>query len=298
MADGDFGPLPSLPPLNPDNPMTEEKVELGKKLFFDPCLSGSNIISCNTCHNLATGGVDGLPTSLGHNFERGGRNAPTVLNSAFWSAQFWDGRAPTLEEQAKGPVLNPIEMAMPDGDTVVKKLKAIPGYEEEFRKVFGGRDPLTYQHVADAIAAFERTLITPNAPFDRYLAGEDGAISEQAKRGFKTVQEAGCTACHSGPLFTNNTFVPFKYGKDLGRYEVTKKEEDRNVFRVQSWRNVALTAPYFHDGSAGTLEEAVRTMAKVQLGKKLSKRQVSDIVAFLKSLTGDQPTVVYPTLPQ
>ena len=194
--------------------------------------------------------------------------------------------------------VNPIEMGMPDGETVVKKLKAIQGYEEEFRKVFGGRNPLTYQHVADAIAAFERTLNTPNAPFDRYLAGEDGAISEQAKRGFKTVQEAGCTACHSGPLFTNSTFATFNYGKDLGRYEVTKKEEDRSAFRVQSWRNVALTAPYFHDGSAETLEEAVRTMARMQLGKKLSKRQVGDITAFLKSLTGDQPKVVYPILPR
>ncbi|OIO55839.1 MAG: cytochrome C peroxidase [Proteobacteria bacterium CG1_02_64_396] len=292
-----MGILPSLAPQKADNPITAAKVALGQQLFFDPRLSASNMISCNTCHNLGTGGVDNQPTSLGHQFKRGGRNAPTVFNSAFWSSEFWDGRAADVEAQAIGPILNPVEMAMPDEKSVLSKLAAIPGYKAQFEAVFGPSG-LTYKNVGYAIGAFERTLVTPNAPFDRYVQGDDGAISDAAKRGMNLVDEIGCTSCHSGPLFTNNDFAQFNYGKDKGRMEVTKNKGDDHYFRVQSWRNVALTAPYFHDGSAPTLETAIRTMAKVQLDQDLNDAQVGDIKAFLEALTGDMPYVSYPKLPQ
>jgi len=292
-----MGPLPENVPDNPNNPTTAAKIELGKQLYFDPILSKSGQFSCNSCHNLATFGVDNQRFSIGHKWQRGGRNAPTVFNAAFWSKQFWDGRAPLLEDQAKGPPLNPVEMASLSEDQIVKRLKA-SGYKPLFRKVFGtGKDVVSYDNLANAIAAFERTLITPNAPFDKFARGE-GDISASAKRGMKKVAEIGCTSCHSGPLFTNNEFVNFSYGKDEGVKSVTGKAEDDHVFRVQSWRNVAMTAPYFHDGSAATLAEAVQTMAKVQLDMPLSKDDVADIVAFLETLTGEPPSVTYPTLPR
>ncbi len=290
-----MGVLPSNPLVPADNPMSKAKIELGKKLYFEPALSKSGHFSCNSCHNLATWGVDNQKFSIGHAWQRGGRNAPTVLNSAFWSKQFWDGRAPMLEDQAKGPPLNPVEMATDSEDAAVARLKAA-GYEKEFTAVFG-KNSLNYDNVAKAIASFERTLLTPNAPFDKFVQGK-GQISKAAKRGMKKVAEIGCTSCHSGPLFTSNEFVEFKYGKDTGLKSVTKKADDDHVFRVQSWRNVAMTAPYFHDGSAKTLEEAVKIMAKVQLGEKLADKDVQDIVAFLETLTGEVPQVVYPQLPR
>lgn len=290
-----MGVLPSNPPVPADNPMSKAKIELGKKLYFEPALSKSGHFSCNSCHNLATWGVDNQKFSIGHAWQRGGRNAPTVLNSAFWSKQFWDGRAPMLEDQAKGPPLNPVEMATDSEAAAVARLKAA-GYEKEFTAVFG-KNSLNYDNVAKAIASFERTLLTPNAPFDKFVQGK-GQISKEAKRGMKKVAEIGCTSCHSGPLFTSNEFVEFKYGKDTGLKSVTKKADDDHVFRVQSWRNVAMTAPYFHDGSAKTLEEAVKIMAKVQLGEKLADKDVQDIVAFLETLTGEVPQVVYPQLPR
>ncbi len=291
-----MGALPTEVPDNPENPMTAAKVELGKKLYFEPALSASGQFSCNSCHNLSTYGVDNQTFSIGHGWQRGGRNSPTVMNSAFWSKQFWDGRAPLLEDQAKGPALNPVEMASKDPAEVEGRLRAA-GYQAEFEAVFGTKNALTYDNMARAIAAFERTLITPNAPFDKFVRGE-GDISAAAKRGMNKVAEIGCTSCHSGALFTNNQFMKFNYGTDDGLKSVTGKEEDSHLFRVQSWRNVAMTAPYFHDGSAATLEDAVVTMAKVQLGRKLSKDEVSDIVAFLKTLTGETPVVSYPILPR
>lgn len=289
--------LPASVPVPADNPMSDAKVELGKKLYFEPAISKSGHFSCNSCHNLATFGVDNQKFSIGHKWQRGGRNAPTVLNSAFWSKQFWDGRAPMLEDQAKGPPLNPIEMASISEMTVVKRLTEA-GYEPEFKKVFGDTpDVISYDNMAKAIAAFERTLITPNAPFDKYVRGE-GSISEAAKRGMQKVAEVGCTSCHSGPLFTNNDFVNFNYGSDAGVKSVTGKDEDDHLFRVQSLRNVAMTAPYFHDGSAATLEDAIRTMAKVQLGEELPEEDVADIKAFLETLTGEVPAVTYPQLPR
>ncbi|MDQ6978261.1 MAG: cytochrome c peroxidase [Ghiorsea sp.] len=290
-----MGVLPTQVPVPADNAMSAEKVELGKKLYFEPALSKSGQFSCNSCHNLGTWGVDNQKFSIGHEWNRGGRNAPTVLNSAFWSKQFWDGRAPLLEDQAKGPPLNPVEMAADSEEAVVARLKDA-GYSPLFDDVFGNHS-LNYDNMAKAIAAFERTLITPNAPFDKFVEGK-GTISKAAKRGMKKVADIGCTSCHSGALFTNNAFVEFQYGKDTGLKSVTGKAEDDHVFRVQSWRNVAMTAPYFHDGSAATLEEAVTTMAEVQLDTKLSKRDVSDIVAFLETLTGDAPQVTFPVLPR
>lgn len=292
-----MGPLPASAPDNPDNPTTPAKVELGKKLYFDPILSKSGQFSCNSCHNLSTYGVDNQRFSIGHKWQRGGRNAPTVLNAAFWSKQFWDGRAPKLEDQAKGPPLNPVEMASLSEEAVVKRLNAA-GYEPLFKQTFGDTPGVvSYDNVANAVAAFERTLLTPNAPFDKFARGE-GDISAAAMRGMKKAAEVGCTSCHSGPLFTSNEFVNFSYGTDEGVKSVTGEAGDDHLFRVQSWRNVAMTAPYFHDGSAATLEDAVRIMGKVQLGIELSASEVADIVAFLETLTGELPKVEYPVLPR
>ena len=290
-----MGALPATVPVPADNPMSEAKIELGKKLYFETAISKSGQFSCNSCHNLGTWGVDNQKFSIGHKWQRGGRNAPTTLNSAFWSKQFWDGRAPLLEDQAKGPPLNPVEMASLTEKEVVARLTEA-GYGPLFVGVFG-KSSLTYDNMAKAIAAFERTLITPNAPFDKFVRGE-GDISKAAKRGMQKVADIGCTSCHSGPLFTNNDFVAFKYGTDSGVKSVTGNDEDDHLFRVQSWRNVAMTAPYFHDGSAATLDEAVQTMAKVQLGTTLSKKDVADIVAFLETLTGEAPEVTFPVLPR
>jgi len=290
-----MGVLPKNVPIPADNPMSAAKVELGKKLYFEPALSKSGHFSCNSCHNMSTWGVDNQRFSIGHKWQRGGRNAPTVLNSGFWSKQFWDGRAPLLEDQAKGPPLNPVEMAIDSEAAAVARLKAA-GYEGEFQNVFG-KNSLTFDNMAKAIAAFERTLNTPNAPFDLFVEGK-GDISVAAKRGMKKVAEIGCTSCHSGVLFSNNNFVKFNYGSDSGLKSVTGKLEDDHVFRVQSWRNVAMTAPYFHDGSAKTLQEAVKIMAKIQLDEVLSDHDINDIVAFLETLTGELPKITLPQLPR
>lgn len=290
-----MGVLPSVVPIPADNPMSKAKVELGKKLYFEPALSKSGHFSCNSCHNLATWGVDNQRFSIGHQWQRGGRNAPTVLNSGFWSKQFWDGRAPLLEDQAKGPPLNPVEMALDSEADAVARMQAA-GYEMEFESVFG-KNSISYDNMAKAIAAFERTLNTPNAAFDLFVQGK-GDISKAAKRGMRKVASIGCTSCHSGPLFSNNEFVQFAYGSDTGLKSVTGKEADDHLFRVQSWRNVAMTAPYFHDGSAASLSEAVKTMARVQLDLTLSDDDVADIVTFLGTLTGEVPQIIYPQLPR
>ncbi len=290
-----MGVLPTAVPIPADNPMGAAKTELGKQLYFDPALSKSGHISCNSCHNLGTWGVDNQVRSIGHKWQRGGRNAPTSFNSGFWSAQFWDGRAPQLEDQAKGPPMNPVEMADDSEEQLISRLQAA-GYAPLFDTVFG-KNSLSFDNMAKAIGAFERTLNTPDAPFDLYVQGK-GEISKAAKRGMQKVAEIGCTACHSGPLFTNNTYQQFMYGTDDGRKSVTGKADDDHFFRVQSWRNVAMTAPYFHDGSVKTLSEAVRMMAKIQLDTKLSDHDVADIVAFLETLTGKTPQVTYPVFPR
>lgn len=309
--------LPEQPPIPADNPQTAAKVELGKQLYFDPRLSSSGTVSCNSCHNVMATGTDSVRTSFGIEGKRGGRNAPTVWNSAFLSSQFWDGRAGTLEDQAKGPILNPVEMAMPDEASAVEVIRSIPGYVTSFQVVFGGDEPITYDNIAKAIAAYERTLITPNSPFDRYMRGDRAALSAEAVRGMQLVQDVGCTACHSGPVFAGPAALPvgqpflqrfplfldneyvskYQLDKDPGRFESTGEEGDRHMWRVPTWRNVALTAPYFHNGSVDTLDEAVRVMAKTQLNLDLSEAQVGDIVAFLESLTGQIPRQTMPLLP-
>ena len=309
--------LPDKPPIPAGNPMTPEKVELGKQLFFDPRLSVDGTVSCNTCHNVMSSGTDNRTVSVGVKGQLGGRSAPTVWNAAFLTVQFWDGRAPNLEEQAKGPMLNPIEMGLPHAEMAVQRIGAIPGYREQFIQVFGGAQPVTYDNIAKAIAAYERTLITPNSAFDRFVKGDKNALSAQARQGMRWVQEMGCTGCHSGPNFSGPTEMPigqgnfqkfpiftgsvyetkYKLRDDLGRHEVTKKAEDKNTWRVPTWRNVALTAPYFHNGSVETLDEAVRVMAKTQFNLELNNNQVTTIVAFLNSLTGEFPPQTLPRLP-
>lgn len=322
--------LPDAPHFPADNPQTPAKVELGRKLFHDPRLSVTNTVSCNTCHNIIqtrehprAAGTDGLQFSDGINGLKGGRNAPTVWNSAYRTALFWDGRARSLEEQAKGPIVNPVEMGLPNHEVVVAKLKTIPGYVKEFREVFGTND-FTIDHVAKAIAAFERTLLTPNAPFDRYRRGEKTALSETAERGWEKFQKFGCVACHGDVTFAGrepqgSAFfmkfpaieatpseatnpedfrVKYKFKDDSGRFQVTRLEKDRNRWRVPSLRNVELTAPYFHNGAVKTLNEAVRVMARVQLGRVLTDDDAADLEAFLKSLTGEQPRQTEPVLPR
>ncbi|HIP43090.1 MAG TPA: cytochrome-c peroxidase [Aquifex aeolicus] len=311
-----FKPLPKVAE-NPENPITPEKVRLGKMLYYEPRLSKSGLISCNTCHNLARYGVDNLPTSIGHRWAIGPRNAPTVYNAAIHIAQFWDGRAKDVEEQALGPIVNPIEMANTE-ENVVKTLKSIPEYVELFKKAFpNDKEPLKYENIGKAIGAFERTLMTPSR-FDEFLKGNTKALTEQEKRGLKTFIEVGCAGCHNGAGVGGHMFTKFgaitEYWKvtfpyvlkekptikvDFGRFGVTKKEGDMFVFKVPSLRNIEHTYPYFHDGSVWSLEDAVRIMAKTQLGKELTDQQVKDIVAFLKALTGEIPkhALEVPVLP-
>lgn len=287
------------------NPITPEKVTLGRLLYFENRLSKNQDVSCNTCHDLAKYGVDGQPTSKGHKAQLGGRNSPTVYNAGFHVAQFWDGRAADLEEQAKGPVLNPIEMAMPGADHVVKVLKSIPGYEPLFKAAFPGEaDPISYDNMAKAIGAFERTLVTPS-PFDKFLAGDTAALSTEQLVGLQTFLDAGCATCHlgqgvGGGMFQKLGLVKPYETKDLGRFDLTKNEADKYFFKVPSLRNIDQTGPYFHDGSVASLDEAIRLMADHQLGKTLTPEEIGQIKTFLGSLTGPLPTekIAAPTLPE
>jgi cytochrome c peroxidase len=285
---------------------TEAQIALGYKLFFEPRLSKNHDISCNSCHNLATFGVDNKALSDGHKGAKGSRNSPTVYNAANHIAQFWDGRAPTLEVQAEGPIFNPVEMAMPDDKRLLSTLSSMPEYTKYFQQAFPGeKKPLTVKNAAKAIAAFERQLTTPSR-FDRFLAGEQNALNEQERRGLELFVSSGCTTCHNGPTVGGTSFQ--KLGlvnewpqvTDAGRFDVTKDEEDRTKFRVPTLRNVEKTGPYLHDGSVQALPEMVRLMAKHQLGKDLTEPQVTDVVAFLQSLTGELPQqyVAAPELPK
>jgi cytochrome c peroxidase len=314
---GQWQALPETAPAPADNPTTEAKVELGKMLYFDTRFSSTGTVSCFSCHNIMEGGDDHRPTSMGVHGQVGGRNAPTVWNAAFQSVQFWDGRAPTLEEQAKGPPANPVEMGMPDLDAAIGRVRAIPGYKPYFEAAFGKGDVITIDNAAKAVAAYERTLITPNSPYDRYVKGDKKAMTAQQVRGMETFAAVGCTACHSGPAFNGAANLPvgqgffmkfplypgskydarYKLTEDLGRYTVTKKEADRNMWRVPTLRNLTYTAPYFHNGSVTSLDEAVRVMGKTQLDKDLSDAQVKDIVAFLGALDGEFPQQTMPRLP-
>jgi len=300
-----FGQLPEVME-SASNPLTEAKTDLGRMLYFDPRLSKNHDVSCNSCHGLDTYGQDNLPFSPGHKGQLGGRSSPPSYNAAGHISQFWDGRAADVEEQAKGPVLNPVEMAMPSEEAVVAVLKSIPGYVDAFGAAFpGDADPVTYNNMAMAIGAFERKLVTPGR-FDAYLAGDDSALTAEEQAGLETFLNTGCQTCHMGPYVGGSLYQKLGLVKewpdksDLGRYEVTGNEFEKLFFKVPSLRNVAETGPYFHNGSIETLEEAVSVMAEYQLGRELDEATVDSIVTFLKALTGDIPEayVAKPELPE
>lgn len=307
-AQSQFKPIPTTPPtLHDKTVITPESVELGKWLFFDPRLSKSWLISCNTCHNLGLGGIDHEETSIGHGWAKGPRNAPTVFNAVFDIAQFWDGRAKDLAAQAKGPLQTTVEMNS-SPERVEKTLKSIPEYVEKFKKAFPKEsNPVTFDNTAKAIEAFEATLLTPNSRFDQYIKGDPQALTEEEKAGLKLFMGKGCSGCHNGINVGGNGYRPFgvveKPGseilppKDKGRFAVTKTASDEYVFKVPSLRNVALTAPYFHSGKVWDLKQAVDIMGSAQLGITLNQKDTASIVAFLKTLTGEQPTIEYPILP-
>lgn len=290
-----FAPLPaSVPPTA--YTMTDELVDLGRLLYYEDRISISQEISCNSCHLLDNFGVDGLQFSLGHEGAPVGRNSPTVYNAALHIAQFWDGRAADVEEQAKGPILASGEMGMPNPDYVEFVLQTIPGYLPLFETAFpGDGDPINYDNVAQAIGAFERNLTTPGR-FDDFLAGDDAALTDQEKQGLNTFLDVGCASCHAGAAMGGSMYSRLGLVKeypgltDIGRYEVTGLDADKYSFKVPSLRNIAETGPYLHDGSVDSLEEMVRIMAEYQLGKTLTDQEVADIVAFLKALTGTIPT--------
>lgn len=288
---GAFKPLPDTMPKE-SNPITPEKVELGRLLYYDARLSKNHDVSCNSCHQLDKFGVDGEPTSPGHKGVRGGRNSPTSYNAALHIAQFWDGRAADVEAQAKGPVLNPVEMAMPDEATVVSVLKSVPGYEAKFKAAFpDAADPITYDNMANAIGAFERKLVTPS-PWDAFLKGDKDALTAEQKRGFIAFSEAGCVTCHSGVGMGGGMYMklglvePWPNQADQGKFDQTGVEGDKMMFKVPSLRNIEKTGPYFHDGQTKELSTAVKMMAKHQLGKELTDEQATSITIFLGALTG------------
>jgi cytochrome c peroxidase len=277
-------------------------VGLGAQLFFDPRLSKSGFISCNSCHNLSMGGSDNLTSSIGDNWQQGPINAPTVLNSSMNVAQFWDGRARTLKEQAGGPIANPGEMAFTH-ELAVNVIASIPPYAGEFARVFGSPG-VNIDRITTAIAAFEDTLVTPNARFDRWLTGDDNALTADERAGYALFKSSGCVACHNGAAAGGTSFrkmglvEPYRTTNPAeGRIAVTGRDADRFNFKVPTLRNVELTYPYFHDGAAATLAEAVEVMGRVQLGRRYTVEENAKIVAFLKSLTGDQPQLMLPILP-
>jgi cytochrome c peroxidase len=307
--------LPDVAPAPENNPTTDAKVILGKMLYMDPRVSSTGTVSCNTCHNIMEGGDDSRPVSMGVDGKKGGRSAPTVWNAAFHSVQFWDGRVNLLEDQAIGPITNPVEMGEPDYDHTVAKIKEIPGYRPYFEKAFG-RNSVNINNLAKAIAAFERTLITPNSAYDKYVKGDKAAMTAQQIRGMNTFAATGCNSCHSGaafngpkmpfgegfyakfPTFSDNAYSKkYNLSADKGRESATGKAADAHMFRVPTLRNITDTAPYFHNGSVNGLSEAVRLMAKTQLNKDLPGNEVKDIVAFLSALTGPYPEITMPRLP-
>ncbi len=299
-----FSPLPDNM-ASGHNPATDAKVKLGRMLYYEPRISLANDVSCNSCHDLENYGVDGMPTSRGHKGQFGGRNSPTVYHAAGHLAQFWDGRADDVEAQAKGPVLNPIEMAMPSKAEVEWRLRRIPGYLPLFKEAFPDEaNPVTFHNMALAIGAFERGLVTPSR-FDRFLKTGSG-LTPQEVRGFKEFQNAGCASCHNGTYLGGNSYKklgqmkPWPNEKDAGRVEITKNERDRMNFKVPGLRNIEKTGPYFHDGKTDKLEDAIRMMSVHQLNRDLTADQMNDIIAFLKSLTGEIPRayIAKPQLPE
>jgi len=302
-----FKPIPEQAPVLMQNPATPAKLELGKMLFFDPRLSTSQLISCNTCHNLGLSGADLQETSVGHGWQKGPRNAPTVFNAVFEVAQFWDGRAPDLQSQAKGPVQASVEMNNKP-ELVVKTLQSIPGYAPLFKKAFPGEtSPVSFDNMAKAIEVFEATLLTPDAPFDLYLKGKRSALTPKQETGLRVFMDKGCSACHGGLNVGGSGYFPFgvretppeelRPANDTGRFKVTNTEADKYVFKAPSLRNVAVTQPYFHSGKVWKLQQAVTVMGSSQLGITLTDADADHIAAFLQSLTGKPPKVDYPILP-
>lgn len=292
-------PVDPIEPVEVKNPAL---VELGKMLFFEPRLSRSGFISCNSCHNLATGGVDNLQTSVGDHWQKGPINSPTVLNSFGQIAQFWDGRAKTLAEQAAGPIANPLEMASTH-EMAVKVIASIPGYAPYFEKAFGDAK-VDIKRITEAMAEFERTLVTPNARFDKWLKGDKKAITAQELNGYNLFKSSGCTICHNGAQLGGQSFQkmgvvrPYETTNTAeGVKAISGRDQDRMTFKVPMLRNVELTYPYFHDGAVWSLEESVSIMGDLQLGKRYTEQEIKDITAFLKTLTGDQPKIEYPVLP-
>lgn len=289
-----FAPLPEVM-ASDSNPVTDAKVELGRRLYFEPRLSAGNDLSCNSCHDLARYGADTGAVSVGHLGKKGGRNSPTVYNAAGHIAQFWDGRAPDVEAQALGPILNPVEMAMPAAPAVLSRLRADADYRRMFAAAFPGeRDPLTYANLGRAIGAFERKLVTPSR-WDRFLRGDDSALTNAEKAGFNTFVATGCAGCHRGPYVGGGMYM--KAGlirswpdtTDVGRMAVTRDAADRMLFKVPSLRNIDQTAPYFHTGTVLSLDTAVAWMARYQLGRELTARDIAAIVTWLRTLTGPLP---------
>lgn len=289
-----FEPLPAVME-SPGQPLTEEKIALGRMLYYDSRLSRTGKVSCNSCHDLANYGVDSQPVSDGIEGKTGDRNSPTVYNAAGHFVQFWDGRAPHVEEQAKGPVMNPIEMAMGSEKDVVKTISGIPEYVAAFKKAFPeDKQPVSLDNVGKAIGAFERKLVTPSR-WDRFLTGDKTALTSAEKAGFNKFMEVGCQACHMGAYVGGSIYQKMGLAKpwiqttDLGRFKVTGREEDKMLFKVPSLRNIEKTAPYYHNGGVATLEEAVKDMGEYQLGRRLSDSDVQSIITWLRTLTGEIP---------
>ena len=299
-AQATFKPLPDLAEMQKIRPFTEEQVKLGQQLWYETRLSKGNTVSCNSCHNLATAGMDNMPTSAGHKSQFGARNSPTALNAALLGSQFWDGRAADVEEQADGPLLNPVEMANATEADAAAKIAGIPEYQEKFKAAFPEDGAVSFKNITAALGAFERTLLTPTR-WDDYLKGNVSALSEQERKGVRAFMDNGCMSCHSGVNLGGTMFQKFglvdgPYWKhiddpkhDKGRADVTKKAEDEFFFRVPGLRNVERTYPYFHNGSVWELDKAVNIMAKAQLGKTLAPEDTENIVAFLKALSGNVP---------
>lgn len=318
-----FEPIPETPPELPGEKSTPEKVALGKMLYFEPRISESHEISCSSCHNISMGGSDGRASSVGHSWQLGGRKTQTVLNAVFNKSQYFDGRAADLRDQVVRSVMafpaamlkssggakivDPAEMNVTK-QRAIELLKAIPGYVDAFKKAFPTEaDPIVYDNIGRAIALFEATLITPDAAFDRWLKGDDAALSEAQRRGLQLFIEKGCAGCHNGVNIGGGTYARFGVvqppgpellpPEDWGRFAVTRNLNDKYVFKVQGLRNVELNPPYFHSGRLWGLKQAVAVMGETQLGVKFGDAEIDDITEFLKSLTGRQPEVVLPILP-